>query len=795
MPQAKKRLTDGGDSARSGEKALIQALERKQATDKLDELGIGHTGVDDLGALRMILSHHLDLGVLDEAAWTKKGITYAVNEILLLAKSPKEIGTGRKATEFLRAALLQKEADVNKRLFPPTKPTKTPDDEFGLAKMSPETRRKLSAKIAEIEKEAADKAIAGRKTAGRGNLKGQKNPRVELIEGTFDQVWRDTTTVCADEYIKFTAAQGERQLSDGVFNWNDLMNTRTAYEYMPENYAAERHRGMHFYTVVAKLCHELPRIVSQDTTGFGEMAIMEGNEETAHEWLSTMATIGIKRMGSGATFSQIGLSSTANTGMAGGTASGTLPVHMVTSFSQLFMAGEKHQKLRPKTPGNSSSSAVDPEDFTIPEERINELTDMYLAAAPEGVTRATVNRCVRVQASCKGASFKAKQGNYWKDFAGKMTGVGTATGEGGGYTVAPGFRRGKAHISLAGECAREGKRTAALCDYIGLQSDMITLLLHAMATRNFASTKYGSSKFVPADRTNLTAAELAKGFGFFERGIKPSGYVDPGTKEGDRELYEALSCGLVFMRAFEVPALDLGFAVELSWWHSEVEGFRLSGLPFVLVMMELGLLLVTAQRQRDQALSHGTSDETTELSFQTTERIETGKRLLLERANRACDFEQVMIARMSQEIQSGKPTHAAWGSGQQRANRPPPNADGGKPRGAPRQAIPHGGGGQQVPPQQTRQHAPVAPKDGQGKKAAVHQELDKQKWHRAYGGEKDAAAKSPCWFYANRPGGCLQTDATCTKSHAIRPKEYGGKHWDELDGASKKKIAARVAAA
>ena len=118
-------------------------------------------------------------------------------------------------------------------------------------------------------------------------MKGQKNPRVELIEGTFDQVWRDTTTVCADEYIKFTAAQGERQLSDGVFNWNDLMNTRTAYEYMPENYAAERHRGMHFYTVVAKLYHELPRIVSQDTTGFGEMAIMEGNEETAHEWLST----------------------------------------------------------------------------------------------------------------------------------------------------------------------------------------------------------------------------------------------------------------------------------------------------------------------------------------------------------------------------------------------------------------------------------------------------------------------------------------------------------------------------
>ena len=56
------------------------------------------------------------------------------------------------------------------------------------------------------------------------------------------------------------------------------------------------------------------------------------------------------------------------------------------------------------------------------------------------------------------------------------------------------------------------------------------------------------------------------------------------------------------MHALDVPTLDMGFSLELRWWSDELTGFQQSDLPFCLVTLEMGKLLVTAQRQREQAL-------------------------------------------------------------------------------------------------------------------------------------------------------------------------------------------------
>jgi hypothetical protein len=240
------------------------------------------------------------------------------------------------------------------------------------------------------------------------------------------------------------------------------------------------------------------------------------------------------------------------------------------------------------------------------------------------------------------------------------------------------------------------------------------------------------------------------------------------------------------MRVFEVPSLDLGFAEQLMWWQAEIDGFKQSGLPFCLVMMEMGKLLVTSQRQREQALSHGTRDDATELGFTTTKAIEDGKKVLVERSNQAWQFEQVLMERMSMEMASGH---------QLPAHKPPPSDDGGtwttppRRQKGPRPPAPSGGGSQQQRQQQPK--AEPAP----SKKPAVHAELNKSKWHAAYGGDKDEDGKAPCWFYCNRPGGCLQPDAVCVKSHKAKPRDYGGKHWDQLGANARSFITAKVAAA
>ena len=178
------------------------------------------------------------------------------------------------------------------------------------------------------------------------------------------------------------------------------MNFATAWEFMSDTYHTPALRGAHFFTVVVATLNTYSRVAEHDSTGYGEIAGTPGNDDMAHEWLGEMGVIGEERCGSGRTVEMLKLSTSTMRGLAGGTAAGTTPAHLVSYFSQLFRAGDEHAMTQPFQPKNraspgSSAGGDDGETLQLPEEEIMQRVQTYYDVSPRGIPKATVSRLVK----------------------------------------------------------------------------------------------------------------------------------------------------------------------------------------------------------------------------------------------------------------------------------------------------------------------------------------------------------------------------------------------------------------
>ena len=423
--------------------------------------------------------------------------------------------------------------------------------------------------------------------------------------------------------------------------------------------------------------------------------------------------------------------------------------------------------------------------------------------APTGVKRATIDTAIRRQAESPGRTFAGGQMSYLPGFGGKVKEGGAAGMGNGSCVVLPGQRVSAAHVALSIAAAHQADATACDAGEANLMSDDFRARTHALATRKFTGNPHwSSSKLLPATQDasrGTTRAALALGFGPFEKGITTGLIGKTGTTAADLPLYLGVVTVLTWMRILDAPSIDEGFREELSYWIENTPRFRNHAVPFCLVAKELGLLLTTSQRQRDEDLmSFQIIDrsDTPTLHFRVTPEIERGKRRLESYTKAEHALEQCRMDRMiADEISRG---------GWMRSTNQPPHQAASEPR------QPKGRDYDQPPAKRPRQQSPTPKPAGvikkeprptppktpkPGPKPAVFDQLPKPKWHRAYGSEKDSTGRLPCWFHCNRPGGCLNVSDNCTGSHTMRPKDHGGKSWEELDPTRRTTIERKTAAA
>ena len=402
-------------------------------------------------------------------------------------------------------------------------------------------------------------------------------------------------------------------------------------------------------------------------------------------------------------------------------------------------------------------------------------------------------------AASEGPDFKGEQITCLRDFAGKITGGGMNLSD-GGCTVAPGFRKATAHATLMIECLFGARRTKATAAAANLNNEPGKQVMHALAVRNFAG-KWKSSRL--AEPTGSTPAEVeanrllvSAGFGAFENGETACGaMLNPGTRAGDWVLYVSAGTVVLKMRVLDVPTLDLGFSEQLLWWQQELPGIQQSNAPFCLVAVELGRLLTTADLQRRQSMSFSDNSDAESLTFKTTPEIESGKQRLLNHAQGAQQHEMVAMQRYFDE--HGRKVHGPETI--QDLTSAAPNRDVASHSkrvsfrdNAPRQQKKSTSPGPAAPQQRTLTVIKKPATPGTIGTINVNRDLRRDKWQRAYGWDKDADNKAPCWHHPNRTGGCTHGD-DCKLGHKKRPAPYKGQHWDQLDSKTRQEIIAKVA--
>ena len=836
LKEAREWLQSLDDAGREGEREMAASLTGPQAKQRLDELGVNYDDFAETAVVRQMVAHTLELGVLPERCWTPKSAMYVANEMLGAGVSATEVGKATAAKVFLRK-LIAKGDKIRPRSLA---------DEFEVAGAGDEFKLQMQKMI------LAERArIAG--GGGTPNVPKQlpsgDTPRPEVLPkpggspkqtGSFLRRWRDGLTDDAKEYATFSAGRGAPSLGQGPFHWEELVNFACADEW-----GHGETKDAHFFTAVAQKLATMPEVVAMDESGSRDIAILVGMEELAHEWLGNLYTEGVRLMGSGATFEQVRFSPVALKGLFGGGAKGARPEHLVCLFAQVAAAAARHQQSLPMKKGNpgrqamtagEGSSSVD--DSALSQEEIDTITQHHLDEAPAGVQRETVRRAVMAQAGKAGSGFRGKQLTYYGDFHGGKAASGGDKLLEGLHVLSPGYRLAMAHVTLASDCAREARVTAGTALDANLQSPEAKKRIHALIARKFSDGNWKASYLLPrvTRGRNVSLQMLAKGFGAFEKCETSDDFDARGNAETDSVLYRCARGVITWMRVLDTTSCDDGFRTELIFWLTELEGFQAVGAPFYLIGCQLGTLLTESDQHRQRSLMfRAEGEEGDSLSFTPTPEMQAGKEALLAMTRRQFQTDRLVMQRWMAEGNGCGESYV----GAQKWEEPKAyyqhgkGKGGGKGKRPQRQQAHYDGGHQWGKREWTADHQyekaeaqgspwyqdgtssyvkqePWTPKGGKGKGKgkqkggkgdkgqSPYDLIPKDKWARAYGGERGDDGVALCWFHNNKPGGCVAPgtgNGMCSWSHAKRPADYGDKAWENLDESTKAKIMAKVQAA
>lgn len=808
LAQGRDRMAAASPAERTGEKRMIAKMSGTECRAKLTAMGVDHTGITCLGAVRMVLSHRMGLGATPEKVWTPKAIHFAVREMFKQTATEGEL-KGKLGRALLKK-LIAEDGDNAEKV---NKVLDYGEDKFSFGKLSPGARRKWAELCAEEERKAKEKRPAGKdesttdvdKETSPPGPKKQKGP-----EPSTTNVWFQAGADLGTIYAEFESRSENATLTNDPKGWEQLFNRAAATEYDGT--------GVHFFTTTVQILQRQPKINEIDTLGYGVVAAEAGEDEYAYEWLCGMYSELVDRMGSGRTMAQLRLSNLTRKAIAGGGNKPARPQDLACLFLQIMAAGDRHCLKRPFKEGNRASigsssgeMATEDENVVMSEEAIQAVVGEIYKGAAHGVQRKTVERAIRAQAAQAGPTFTGKQLAYFNNFTGKTRGVGMSGSDGGHYYQTLGCKIAGAHLSLAAECIVDAKVSRETLQELNLLGEDGKRLVHSLALRDFAGKGYRTSRLIPkvAGITAAVLRQIEDGFGSFENCERRPAKDELSTVESDVFLYVHTRTALERMQILDTCTADPGFRDRICFWLEEMQGMQASKVPYSMIANELGGLLAAAQRQRMEEISFGVAggidNEGLCLSFRPTREITAGEQRLMGITRSDFMHNQALMVRMFNEAaQRGLVTppvpqqHQRGGSQQQPKHQQRQYndqlADRNRSRNDRRREAASRNNGDK-PKVTVVKKEQTPPKDSKpsGGGRNPYDLVPQAQWARAFKDESDKDGTVLCWFHNHRMGGCSGGySGKCIFSHERRPKMYNDKAWDDLTEAEQAKIVAHV---
>ena len=431
-------------------------------------------------------------------------------------------------------------------------------------------------------------------------------------------------------------------LSNKSDGWKTVLNLDMIPEVVPDTHPIAELRGLEFYTAAATMISKQNSVTQHDHSGLRELAIIPGYQQMALEWMDSLYREGYAKLGSSPSFDQLRFSVSAQQSLAGGGHTPPDPVSLATFFTQLYQAGIQqaaptwgtdYRKLQPhpldpqgwnnRTNGNGGHfdgtrpitgwENKSSRNVPIDENILQGILTTASEAAPIDLDRQILDRAIRTIASKPGETFRDKQIYGLKTLSYGLRATravdNSVWGQNESYLPSETTSQTrKAAISLCVESLASARITKGNVNYLNASAEPIQKCILAAILRSFASKDFQLHLLVPKipgipDETKLKAA-----FGEAQECRMDASSTVNANEADDRVYYPWLSYAIDTLTTIDVPSLDFGFVTAMKFFTDNINTFQSNGTPLSLVTRAVCKTMISAQRQREQALNYDRSE-------------------------------------------------------------------------------------------------------------------------------------------------------------------------------------------
>ena len=582
-------------------------------------------------------------------------------------------------------------------------------------------------------------------------------------------------------------------LSNQSDGWKTVLNVDMIPEIVPESHPIAELRGLEFYTAAAIMVSKQERIRQRDHSGLRDLAIIPGYQRMALEWLDSLYREGYSLLGDSPNFNQLRFSVAAQQSLAGAGHTPPDPVSLATFFTQLYQAGTQlaaplwgtdNRKLQPHPldphgwnnqangsnghhNGTRTRTGWEGKSYLsvpIDEEVLQGILTTASNAAPIELDRRILDRAVRAVASKPGETFRDKQIWGLKALSYNMRAPravdNTVWGQSESYIPSETTTQArKAAVSLCVEALASARATKGNVNYLNTSTEPVQKCILATILRSFASKEFQLHHLVPKIPGVPEEAKLKEAFGEAQECRMDASSTAGSNEADDRLYYPWLRYAIDTLTIIDVPSMDFGFVTSMKFFSENVSTFESNGTPLSLVTRAICKVMISAQRQREQALNYDKSDDLV-LTYVEPDWVTDAKSKLLQ-WSRESQADEMVKFRRYMEAAGFSPSA---GSNSQRM-----------------------GERNKGPTQQTSSVTFASVEKSRPKKLSLTSEnktgsgpmsqlndMDKDKWVKDYGNVTVNGRKVKiCWWHANRKGGCAK-ESSCPNNHSHYPTQYGG---------------------
>lgn len=548
--------------------------------------------------------------------------------------------------------------------------------------------------------------------------------------------------------------------------WKSFVFFGAAHEFLPLTYGRADCRGVHWITAAARCIKDCPTIMEVDQAGMGMAPFQSSYEAIALEWLDRIYATGLTRLGSGATFEQLQLSTVALRNLSGQDSSPPDPLFLSTIMTQIYLAGTAAATRRPFTTGNTagannqlhgSSSVFVPLQADV----LDRVRHRAQQLAPMGTPNEAIEEALQATARHpEGTTFRERFKSRVKSLGGKIREESVKDISESQYVITSGKRSAKAWIGISLSFLRRCSITSGNARYLNPSSEATINLTLAIIQRNFTGKSYGLHLCVPRTPGCPSLAKLKEWFGEAAHGIVGTTMTSISVADAERgAMWLWIRIAIQTFLVIDIPSFDFGLAVILNWYITHLPTFQANAVPFNMVTREIATLFSQVQLQRETQMSSlsmlGDGDDT--LSFIEPEELRVSREKLF-----AWNREELAV----QDAQFMRSFEQAMQSG---AFKSMPGFSKFLTSAAPASAIKQS----TATPATRNQVALLDPF-----------QMDKSKWAASYG------QGGLCWWHTNSARGCSRKP--CPLKHAY-PSKYANKPFHSLSPTAQAAVMAACA--